>query len=75
MTVSVAEKALRLLQISVADISGRESQVAAALSAALTSGSAIDLIFAQQRFDNLDPYTRKRINGRAINEAQTFSVH
>tara|TARA_R110002012_G_scaffold126792_1_gene278857 strand:- start:484 stop:711 length:228 start_codon:yes stop_codon:yes gene_type:complete len=75
MTGSVAEKALRLLQISVADIDGRESQVAAALSAALNSGSALDLIFAQQRFDTLDSYTRKRIKGRAINEAQTFSVH
>ncbi|WP_193172153.1 MULTISPECIES: hypothetical protein [Nisaea] len=75
MTVSVAEKALRLLQISVADVTGRESHVADALSAALNSGRAIDLIFAQQRFDSLDPYTRKRIKGRAINEAHTFSVH
>ncbi|MEQ8335099.1 hypothetical protein [Nisaea sp.] len=75
MTGSVAEKALRLLQISVADIDGRDSQVAAALSAALNSGSALDLIFAQQRFDTLDLYKRKRIKGHAINEAQTFSVH
>ncbi|MEO9900318.1 hypothetical protein [Nisaea sp.] len=75
MTVSVAEKALRLLQISVADIAGRENHVADALNAALNSGRAIDLIFAQQRFDNLDLHTRKRIKGHAINEAHTFSVH
>ena len=75
MTVSVAEQALRLLQISVADITGNESQVAVALSAALHTGSAIDLIFAQQRFDSLDIFTRTRIKGRAIHEAQTFSVH
>lgn len=75
MTESVAEKALKLLQISVADIAGNESQVAVALSAALHSGRAIDLIFAQQRFDRLDPFTRNKIKGRAVNQAQTFSVH
>lgn len=75
MADSVAEKALRLLHISVADITGNESQVAVALSAALNTGSGIDMIFAQQRFDNLDLYTRKRIKGRAIHEAQTFLVH
>ena len=75
MTDSVAEQALRLLHISVADITGNESQVAVALSAALHTGSGIDMIFAQQRFDNLDLFTRKRIKGRAIHEAHTFSVH
>ncbi|WP_193185725.1 hypothetical protein [Nisaea sediminum] len=75
MTDSVAEQALRLLQISVADIEGRESQVALALSTAVHTGNVIDRIFARQRFDSLDLYTRKRIKGRAIQEAQTFSVH
>jgi len=75
MTDSVAEKALRLLQISVADIEGRESQVALALSTAIHTGNPIDRIFARQRFGTLDLHTGKKFQGRAIQDAQTFSVH
>lgn len=75
MPKMVAKKALELLTQSVSDIVGDESQVAAALSRALYTGRTIDLAFARQRFDQMDRYTRREVQGHAESLAKSYSVH
>ena len=75
MSEMVAKTALRLLQISVADIGRREDDPPDTFNAACRSERAIYSNSVRQHCDSLAPYTRKRLKGRVLNEAQTFWLH